>query len=176
MMWLPYRSCSPQFMEWMNWARKAWGLKKTFCVRCVSFTSITIRSINKHLTTISIGLATISPVLSGAWWLLYLSAREAAPEWQTDIISNGFLHSALSRTNKSTYGNHVRNVGHSLSISTIDIWIWHTKICHLLKLTRLTGRTIEISLPELRSSIELKYRERTSSPIQKVSPASKVSN
>lgn len=33
---------------------------------------------------------------------------------ETDIISNGFLHSALSRTNKSTYGNHVRNVGRFL--------------------------------------------------------------
>lgn len=33
---------------------------------------------------------------------------------ETDIISTGFLHSALSRTNKSTYGNHVRNVGRFL--------------------------------------------------------------
>ncbi|MDY6140326.1 MAG: hypothetical protein SPI79_18315 [Escherichia coli] len=33
---------------------------------------------------------------------------------ETDIISKGFLHSALSRTNKSTYGNHVRNVGRFL--------------------------------------------------------------
>ncbi|ENY6922492.1 hypothetical protein ACF0IX_003521 [Escherichia coli] len=33
---------------------------------------------------------------------------------EADIISTGFLHSALSRINKSTYGNHVRNVGRFL--------------------------------------------------------------
>lgn len=33
---------------------------------------------------------------------------------EPDIIAAGFMHSAISRANKSTYGNHVRNVGRFL--------------------------------------------------------------
>lgn len=33
---------------------------------------------------------------------------------EPDIIAVGFIHSAISRANKSTYGNHVRNVGRFL--------------------------------------------------------------
>ena len=90
-------------------------IRKTFCVRCASFTSITLKSTNEHLTTISIGLSTISPVLSGSLMasLLTCSGSEHLSD-EADIISTGFLHSALSRINKSTYGNHVRNVGRFL--------------------------------------------------------------
>lgn len=92
---------------------------------------------------------------------------------ETDIISTGFLHSALSRTNKSTYGNHVRNVGRFLKYLNYRYMNLAYQICHLLKLTRLTGRTTEISLTELGSSTELKYPERTRTPIQKYHQSAK---